>query len=256
MSAKTVQPVPASSNTSMARTASVSSNSGATGTASTRRVVQRPITTNVQYSNNNVARAASNNNSMNVVSRNSRPVQTRGTARASTRTTTSSTTEKLSSQECFANYKQCMESYCEREDTPYNRCYCSAKLSQIDSKYQDKIDSLIQQIIKLRYTSTATSEDIQEYWNQTVGTYTNTNPWVNIENALNIEWADSQSRVRGQTAFNTGHEYCVQYLRGCYYMASNLRNAYKSEIARDCDAYEKSLQRIQNAAESVIESYK
>ena len=163
MSAKTVQPVPASSNTSMARTASVSSNSGATGTASTRRVVQRPITTNVQYSNNNVARAASNNNSMNVVSRNSRPVQTRGTARASTRTTTSSTTEKLSSQECFANYKQCMESYCEREDTPYNRCYCSAKLSQIDSKYQDKIDSLIQQIIKLRYTSTATSEDIQEY---------------------------------------------------------------------------------------------
>ena len=38
-------------------------------------------------------------------------------------------------------------------------------------------------------------------------------------------------------------------------MASNLRDAYKSEINRDCEVYEKSLQKIQDAAESVIESY-
>jgi len=38
-------------------------------------------------------------------------------------------------------------------------------------------------------------------------------------------------------------------------MASNLRDAYKSEIARDCDAYEKGLQKIQDAAESVIANY-
>ena len=33
-------------------------------------------------------------------------------------------------------------------------------------------------------------------------------------------------------------------------------NAYKSEIARDCETYEKTLQKIQNAAESVVQSYK
>ena len=96
---------------------------------------------------------------------------------------------------------------------------------------------------------------IKEYWDNTVGSYTKENPWVNIDNALNIEWADMQSRVRGQDAFNTGHKYCVQHLRACYYMASNMRDAYKSEIARDCETYEKSLQKIQTAAESVIESY-
>ena len=67
--------------------------------------------------------------------------------------------------------------YCQREDTAYNRCYCSAKLSQIDSKYQKKIDDLIQQIIKLQYNNPdATSEEIKEYWDQTIGVYTHTNP--------------------------------------------------------------------------------
>ena len=146
--------------------------------------------------------------------------------------------------------------YCQREDTAYNRCYCSAKLAQIDSKYQNKIDSLIQQIIKLQYNTSVTDDEIKEYWDQTVGSYTGDNPWVNIDNALNIEWADTQSRVRGQNAFNTGHEYCVQNLRACSYMATNLRDAYKSDIARDCATYEKSLQKIKAAAESVIESYK
>ena len=102
----------------------------------------------------------------------------------------------------------------------------------------------------------ATDAEIKEYWDQTIGVYTNDNPWVNIDNALNIEWPDTQSRVRGQNAFNTGHEYCVQTLRACSYMATNLRDAYKSEIARDCSTYEKSLQKIQAAAESVIESFK
>ena len=156
----------------------------------------------------------------------------------------------------MADYKECMEGYCKREDTAYNRCYCSAKLAQIDAKYQNKIDELIQQIVRLRYnTSTATSDEIKEYWDQTVGVYTHDNPWVNIDNALNIEWADTQSRIRGQNAFNTGHQYCTQHLRACYYMASNLRDAYKSEIARDCEVNKKSLRKIQDAAESVIESY-
>lgn len=214
-----------------------------------RRVIQRT---------NNNARAATGQSTMrnasNSVPRMATSVRTATNAR--TTTVNVSSNERISSQRCLADYKECMEDYCEREDTAYNRCYCSAKLAQIDSKYQNRIDELIQQIIKLQYGTSTTSDEIKEYWDKTVGTYTNDNPWVNIDNALNIEWADTQSRVRGQNAFNTGHQYCVQHLRGCYYMASNLRDAYKSEIARDCDTYEKSLQKIQSAAESVIESYK
>ena len=212
-----------------------------------RRVVEREKTT---------ARSATNVRPTTMVARGTTPTQIRTINNARTTTTTSTTNNgNVSSQRCFADYKECMEGYCQREDTPYNRCYCSAKLAQIDAKYQDKIDKLIQQIIRLQYTSSVTSDEIKEYWDNTVGVYTHDNPWTNIDNALNIEWADTQSRVRGQNAFNTGHEYCVQHLRSCYYMASNMRDAYKSEIARDCASYEKSLQKIQDAAESVIESY-
>jgi hypothetical protein len=230
-----------------ATTANVQSNSG----NSARRVVPRQ--------NASVARSANNRNSQNISVRSATPVRTtRGatTARALS-AATSGTTSRTSSQRCFSDYKECMEMYCKREDTAYNRCYCSAKLAQIDSKYQDKIDDLIQQIALLQYSDiSVTSEEIKEYWNQTVGVYTKTNPWVNIENALNIDWADTQSRIRGQNAFNIGHEYCVRHLRTCSYMATNLRDSYKSEIARDCETYEKSLQKIQDAAESVIQSYK
>lgn len=222
-----------------------------------RRVVQRNNTARTS-GNVQTARVNQNRNSQNVVARSATPLRTRSTnnTRIVNTATKSSTNQRVSSQRCLADYKACMEMYCQREDTPYNRCYCSAKLAQIDSKYQNKIDSLIQQIIKLQYNTSATSDEVKEYWDQTVGSYTGDNPWVNIDNALNIEWADTQSRVRGQNAFNTGHEYCVQNLRACSYMATNLRDAYKSEIARDCATYEKSLQKIQAAAESVIESYK
>ena len=219
----------------------------------TRRVVQRTNSTSARAATGNTASnpRASNGRTTQIISTRKEP-----STRAATSTANYSNPQKVSSQRCFADYKECMEGYCQREDTPYNRCYCSARLSQIDAKYQNKIDSLIQQIVKLKYNNPdATSEEIKEYWDQTICIYTNDNPWVNIDNALNIEWADSQSRVRGQNAFNTGHEYCIQHLRACYYMASNMRDAYKSEISRDCETYEKSLQRIQNAAESVIESY-
>ena len=223
-----------------------------------RRVVQRNNQTSVARvaSPQPNLRTNDGRNNQNVMARSGTTVRARTTTSArNTVKQSSNTTDKVSSQRCFADYKECMETYCKREDTPYNRCYCSAKLAQIDSKYQNKIDFLIQQIIKLQYNSDATSQEIREYWDKTVGIYTGTNPWVNIDNALNIEWPDTQSRIRGQQAFNTGHQYCANNLRACYYMASNMRDAYKSEIARDCEIYEKSLQRIQNVAESVIESY-
>jgi hypothetical protein len=167
-----------------------------------------------------------------------------------------STTESLSSSRCLADYTSCMNGYCQRPSAPYNRCYCSAKLSQIDAEYQPAIDTLVKQIIMLRDGAGAyTQEEMDEYWADTVGKYTGNNSWTNLDNALDINWADTESRVRGQQAFLTGHEYCLQYLRGCQYMAPNLRDAYRSEIARDCSNYEKSLQKVKSAAESIVETY-
>ena len=258
-----------------------------TTTSSNKRVVKRPTrargATNAQPTTSrrvvprmtpttrtNVARAGTSatmvarpsntntNNDRRVVSRNVSINRARAGSLGRTKTTKDTTVtiqNSMSSQECFANYKACMDNYCERKDAAYNRCYCSAKLAQIDSRYQNKIDSLVQQIIKLKYNVNATDEEIKSYWDETVGTYTETNPWVNIDNALNIDWASTESRVRGQNAFATGHSYCVGYLRSCSYMALNLRDAYKSEIERDCATYEQGLSRIQTAAESVIESY-
>lgn len=242
-----------------ARSATVS-NAKTASVVPERRVVSRTNSISIRSATKpSNSRTYNGRDVQTVETRSAKPVQSRTNTSGRSTTTSNysySTTEKISSTRCLSDYKECMESYCMRDDTAYNRCYCSAKLAQIDSKYQDKIDSLIQQIIRLQYNTDATSDEIKEYWDKTVGIYTGDNPWVNIDNALNIDWADTEDRIRGQNAFNTGHEYCVRYLRGCSYMASNLRDSYKSEIARDCATYEQSLKKIQNAAESVIESYK
>ena len=57
-------------------------------------------------------------------------------------------TPTISSARCLADYTDCMNMYCLREDTKYNRCYCSSKLSQIDATYQPAIDTLVKQIKK------------------------------------------------------------------------------------------------------------
>ena len=222
-----------------------------------RRVVQRTQTT--------TARAASQRNNYVKVSQNPKRniVARSGTTKQVVRNATPKRQEiettksytNTSSQRCFADYKECMESYCKREDTPYNRCFCSAKLAQIDAKYQTKIDSLMEQIVRLQNGVDVDDAEIESFWDSTIGQMTKTNPWVNINNALNIDWAATEDRVRGQNAFNSGHQYCVQHLHSCFSMASNMRDAYKSEIARDCATYEQSLQKIQAAAESVIENY-
>lgn len=233
----------------------------ANNAAQRRPVVSRSNTARVgtqtaTASRNQTATARTQNAKRNVVARSAVGVQRNRSASVIRNASTNSTTKThLSTQQCFANYKECMDSYCERKDTAYDRCFCSAKLSQIDAKYQNKIDSLMQQIIKLRYTTNATDEEIKSYWDETVGVYTQTNPWTNIDNALDINWADTESRVRGQNAFTSGHTYCVNNLRSCSYMTTNMRDAYKSEIERDCATYEKGLEKIQMAAESVIKSY-
>lgn len=176
----------------------------------------------------------------------------RVTQTADTNTNTTTANTNVSTARCYADYIQCMNGFCERPETAYNRCYCSAKLSQIDSEYQPKINDLVMQIAKLQGPNQWTDAEMSDYWNETIGKYTGDDMFASLDNALNINWADLESRVRGQNAFTTGHEYCVQHLTNCAYAASNLRDAYRSEIARDCANYETSLERIKNAAESII----
>lgn len=232
--------------TSAYRAASTPSNTSST---SARRVVARTAsTTRNAVSSNNVSAGVRTSNRYN------NSTVTRSTladaAQASNNTTA------ISSSRCLADYTECMNGYCERANTAYNRCYCSAKLSQIDAEYQPEIDRLIKEILIKKGSGSAYNEDeMNEYWASTIGKYTGDNSWTNIDEALNsIDWASTESRVRGQQAFNTGHEYCIQHLQGCYYMASNLRDAYRSDISRDCAAYESSLQSLKGVAESLLEA--
>ncbi len=212
------------------------------------------------------AATASNTNARRVVSRNMAQTAmvrsgTRADATYTNRTAQSAAAAapdavNVSSAQCLADYTKCMDGYCARENTEYNRCYCSSKLSQIDAEYQPAIDSLIKQMLTMKNTGNLSQADFNQYWMSMVGQYTGENSWANLENNLNIDWASLESRVRGQQAFLTGHDYCAQHLRGCFYMATNLRDAYRSEIARDCATYEQSLQKIKLVAESIVENNK
>lgn len=165
-------------------------------------------------------------------------------------------TEYVSTARCLADYTECMNDYCERKDTAYNRCYCSSKLAQIDSTYQPQITNLVNQIIALQNGGgTWTWDEMNQYWMDNIGQYVGENSFENLENALNIDWSTTENRMRGQQAFVTGHTYCSQHLRACAPVASNLRDAYRSQISRDCQSYENGLIRIKNAAESLVQHY-
>ena len=210
-----------------------------------RRVIPRPQTTN-----------ARTGNTPRIVARASRDDDNTSSARtAAAANTTTVSNSPLPAARCMADYINCMNGYCMRENTAYNRCYCSAKLAQIDAKYQTKINDLILQILKLQGNSEWTEQEMNEYWMSIIGVHTGENVWTNLDDALDIDWASTESRARGQKAFVTGHNYCVQHLGGCAYMAGNMRDAYRSHISRDCNTYEDSLIRLKNAAESVIEHY-
>jgi len=243
-------------NTSSAARSAVGGNTSPQSTTAQARAASTPSSGNTTQ-RRVVARRATNGSA--AAARAGTRGQNSYTSRVAANTPDNLTTtgENISSARCLADYTECMNGYCQRESQAYNRCYCSSKLSQIDAQYQPAIDSLIKQIITLRSTNNWSDAEMNEYWMDVIGKYTGENSWVNLENALNIDWAGTESRVRGQQAFATGHEYCVQHLlRGCYYMASNLRDAYRSEIARDCSTYEQSLQKLKNAAESLVEIYK
>lgn len=254
----------ARSATKTGTVAAASNTATTTGaTTSARRVVARSasrsgVTSGATTARSSVATASGRNVRARTVRGNG--TVTRDDAVSNTQNTATNTTSgthtNVTAARCLADYSECMDGYCVRENTAYNRCYCSAKLSQIDAQYQPEIDSLIKQILTMRGTNRWTEAEMNEYWMSVVGKYRGENSWTNLDNALNIDWASLESRARGQNAFVTGHDYCMQHLQGCFYMAANLRDIYRSDIARDCSTYEKSLQKLKNAAESIVEAYK
>lgn len=161
----------------------------------------------------------------------------------------------VSSSRCLADYTECMNDYCVRADAAYNRCFCSSKLAQIDAQYQPQIDSLVTQILKAKDTTQWTDAEMAEYWEEKIGQYTGDNAWEKLDDALQITWADVSERTQGQNAFLTGHQYCVQHLRNCAYAAPNMRDVYRSEIARDCATYEQSLKKLKTSLETALSAY-
>ena len=231
------------------RTSKVSPTTARTATTSTtqsipRRVVQRPTNSQIANTNRAATRSAGRFDSDTVT-------RTEDTTITADITTVSGG----SSSRCMADYINCMNMYCMRENTAYNRCYCSARLSQIDAEYQPQIENMVIQILKLRSTSEWSDEEMNEYWMDKIGKYIGENSWIKLDEALNITWPTPDERTRGNAAFMTGHEYCVAHLRACGYMAQNLRDAYRSQISRDCKRYENSLMLLRNAAASMLEHY-
>ncbi|MBO4672062.1 MAG: hypothetical protein J5608_00210 [Alphaproteobacteria bacterium] len=161
----------------------------------------------------------------------------------------------VSSSQCLSDYMECMNSYCVRTELPYNRCFCSSRLAQIDGTYQPQIDSLVQQVLRAQGTTAWTDEEMAAYWYENIGQYVGENTWQRLEDALNIDWSDAGERMRGQNAYLTGHEYCMNHLRNCAYASPNMRDLYRSEISRDCTDYENSLKRLKTALESLLETY-
>lgn len=158
----------------------------------------------------------------------------------------------VSSAQCLADYSACMDDYCERADELYNRCFCSAQLPQIDSTYRPAIDAALQRILIAQGTGTAmTDAEIEQLWHDTFAADAwNGDAMSGLNAALNIDWPTSENTMAGQNAFVMGHSYCVQNLRACANMASNLRDVYRSTISRDCATYDKYLSNLKTAAET------
>lgn len=165
------------------------------------------------------------------------------------------TTGDIAPEQCLANYTECMDRYCERPNTQYDRCYCSARLQQADATYKPAIDELVKKITVLKSGGAIpdgmSQDEINEFWKTTFGS----DSMASLDEALNISWAGMESSARGQNAFVAGDTFCRGHLKGCDYMSENLRSMYRTTIGQDCKKYETYLQRMKYAAEQVVASF-
>jgi hypothetical protein len=230
--ARVAAPRPAASSANVARAA-------ATPAVSARRVVSR-------------GRAASTS-----AVREAGMTAAAASASANYYAQTAQTTGDITMAQCLSGYSDCMDNYCRRQNTKYDRCYCSAKLQQLDAEYKPAIDELVKKLAILQnggeIADGMTQEEINEYWNEMFGA-SGGNSMEDLDNALNIDWAGTESSVRGQNAFVAGDSYCKQHLAGCFYMAGNMKSMYRTTIGQDCKKYETNLKKLKYAAERMVDS--
>lgn len=241
-------------------------------TASARRVVSRSATVSHAQSRNVVSRApaagiaarsATNSPSQNrtVVSRARSSVNDAREALPTNTnivTGTGSVLGNVTVPQCLSRYTECMDGYCHRSGTEYDRCYCSPKLAQLDGEYKPQIDDLLKRITIVQNGGVIedgmTQEEINNLWNELFGA-SGENSMADLDAALNINWAGTESTVRGQNAFVAGDSYCKQQLEMCFYMSENLKSMYRSTIGQDCKKYETKLKKLKSAAEQILANY-
>jgi hypothetical protein len=162
---------------------------------------------------------------------------------------------EISPEQCLSNYTECMDNYCHRPAAKYDRCYCSAKLMQLDSEYKPAIDSLMRKIAILQsggeIEGGMTQDEINDFWSDTFG---GENSMASLDEALNIDWSTTESSVRGQNAFVAGDNYCKHHLTGCFYMSENMKSMYRTSIGQDCKKYETYLQKMKYGAEQIVDN--
>ncbi|MDR2770040.1 MAG: hypothetical protein LBB08_01160 [Rickettsiales bacterium] len=255
---------PASGEAKSARRAAVPSNQA----SGRRRVVARSAVKTAAGGSANRARAASAASSgrRRVVPRNRSASRLDGSNSQQHDSTTMAPAPKLpvagdmSSTQCIANYSECMEGYCHRPDAKYDRCYCSPRLAQIDAEYRPAIDSLVQRITIMQNGGAIddglSERELEDFWDATFGASGDPNSMANLNSALgSIDWSTTESSVRGQNAFVAGDNFCRQYLAGCFYMAANMKDMYRTSIAKDCKTYETYLQKMKYGAEQIVSTY-
>lgn len=142
----------------------------------------------------------------------------------------------VSISNCMSEYKKCMDSYCSRPNTKYDRCYCSPRLSQLDAQFQPKIEETQRRLIALSIGG----KNID---------------FSSVSEGIEFDWASAENRVQGQDAFLTGSRVCNERLRPCFSIANQLQNLYRSEMNRDCQRYEAYLNAHLQALEAELANF-
>ncbi|MCL2737364.1 MAG: hypothetical protein FWE17_00680, partial [Alphaproteobacteria bacterium] len=120
------------------------------------------------------------------------------------------------------------------------------------------IDAALRKVVILEnggsLSDNLTDTELELMWNNTfAGVGHQSDSISNLNAALSgIDFADFESRVRGQNAFAAGHEFCIQHLPACFYAGTNMIGVYRSVIARDCNAYERRLRAVLTLAENTV----
>ena len=161
----------------------------------------------------------------------------------------------MTAEQCLAMYTTCMNDFCARPNTPHGSCFCSDRFAQIHANYRTRINNILRSIVIMETggQQAMTDDEVEAYWGHLFAA-TNNNSLANLNATLaqiNVG-ADWQNPRQGAQAFMIGHEFCIQYLRNCFFAANNMMATYRNSIARDCAIYEQRMRQTLRVAEQTL----